>query len=138
MATASQLKELAELRLKEAQALFDAGLYDGCVYLCGYVVELALKVRVCKALNVGDYPEFEIPNAFRTRNFDHLKLLAGLRKEIAGGNPALLANWSTAIEWKPEWRYLPAGSSNRAKAEKILNAVKEAPNGVFTWLQARW
>ncbi len=42
MATRDQLRELAELRLREAETLFAAELYDGCVYLCGYVVEAAL------------------------------------------------------------------------------------------------
>lgn len=46
MATREELQQLARLRLREAEALFAAGLYDGCVYLCGYVVELALKARM--------------------------------------------------------------------------------------------
>jgi HEPN domain-containing protein len=42
MATYQQLKDLALLRLREAEALFEAGLYDGAKYLSGYAVELAL------------------------------------------------------------------------------------------------
>ncbi|MDG6028095.1 MAG: HEPN domain-containing protein [Candidatus Brocadia sp.] len=41
----------------EAKALFDKGLYDGSCYLAGYVIELALKARVCKILDMTDYPE---------------------------------------------------------------------------------
>jgi hypothetical protein len=43
MTTRQQLPDLAYLRLQEAEVLFAADLYDGCVYLCGYVIELALK-----------------------------------------------------------------------------------------------
>ena len=43
MPTRQELKALSELRLKEAEALFGSGLYDGTVYLAGYVIELALK-----------------------------------------------------------------------------------------------
>jgi hypothetical protein len=40
--TRQELKKLANLRLKEAEALFDAQLYEGAAYLCGYAVEMAL------------------------------------------------------------------------------------------------
>jgi hypothetical protein len=57
MANRKQLKQLATIRLREAEALFAAGLYDGCAYLCGYIIELALKARICRLLNLSDYPE---------------------------------------------------------------------------------
>jgi len=138
MATGDELKSLAELRLKEAVSLFDAGFYDGCVYLCGYVLELALKARICSVLGVSDYPDAEMPQAFRSHNFDHLLLLSGLRGELNAGNPALLANWSTATDWKPEWRYRKAGSVDSAKAQDVLDAIQIDPDGVLTWLRRRW
>jgi len=33
------LQELSKVRLKEARALLDFGLYDGAYYLAGYAVE---------------------------------------------------------------------------------------------------
>ena len=50
MPTRQELKKLAKIRLLEAKALFDKGLYDGACYLAGYVVALALKARICKVL----------------------------------------------------------------------------------------
>ncbi len=38
MPTRNELKELAKLRLEEAETLFNACLYDGTVYICGYVI----------------------------------------------------------------------------------------------------
>jgi HEPN domain-containing protein len=55
--TRSELKALAELRLEEAEALFEAGCYNGAVYLAGYVVELALKARICRLLDSQEYPD---------------------------------------------------------------------------------
>jgi HEPN domain-containing protein len=74
MATRKQLQELAQLRLQEAEALLAAGLYDGCAYMCGYVVELALKARICATLNVAEYPDNRkgLRDAFRTHVFDDL------------------------------------------------------------------
>ena len=53
MASRKQLQDLARLRMREAETLFETGLYDGAAYLCGYVVESALEARICKLLAVG-------------------------------------------------------------------------------------
>ena len=136
MATREELRELAGLRLREAQALFAAGLYDGCVYLCGYAVELALKARICAVLDIAEYPEKR--QYFKTHDFDELMLLAGLQREITTANAALLQNWSIATQWKPEWRYQPVGTYDRPEAEKVLEAINAEPDGVLKYLARRW
>jgi HEPN domain-containing protein len=140
MATRKDLQELARLRLEEAEALFAAGLYDGCAYLCGYVVELALKARICATLGVDEYPEkgTRLREAFRTHDFDDLKLLAGMEHEFSAARPALLSNWSIASKWKPERRYDRPGSYDRVQAEQILNAVRAKPDGVLECISSRW
>ena len=81
MPTRRDLQKLAKLRLREAEHLERKGLYDGCVYLCGYVVEFALKARICRVLGLSSYPdEKEVGRVFKTHNFDVLKLLAGLEE----------------------------------------------------------
>lgn len=141
MATRDELRALAALRLEEAEALFEARLYDGCVYLCGYVVELALKAVICNVLGVQDYPDKRsgrIGEAFKTHDFDDLRLLAGLQNESALSVGPVFVNWSTATEWKPDVRYRPVGHFDRAKAESVLEAVRGQPHGVLTWLRQRW
>jgi hypothetical protein len=78
MATYQQLKDLAHLRLREAEALFAAELYDGAKYLSGYVVELALKARICRVLDVDDYAMTQTGT-----DMDHDALIAGLKKVAA-------------------------------------------------------
>jgi HEPN domain-containing protein len=137
MATREELKELARLRLREAESLYAARLFDGCVYLCGYVVELALKARICAILGVSDYPDKRAH--FKTHDFDELKLLAGMQQEVTvATNPVLFQNWSIATEWKPEWRYQPAGTYQRPDAERVLEAIKVDPNGVLVCISQRW
>lgn len=128
MVTREQLRALALLRLREAQALFDAGLFDGCVYLCGHVVELALKARICATLGVNEYPEkgSRLKDAFRTHDFDDLKLPAGMESEFTAIRPVLLSNWSIASKWKPELRYDAPGSCTRVDAEEVLTAIQRA------------
>lgn len=45
-AVRSDFIQLVDLRLDEAKILLDHGKWDGAYYLAGYVVELALKVRI--------------------------------------------------------------------------------------------
>lgn len=138
MPTRSELKTLARLRLKEAECLYRSGFYNGCVYLCGYVVECALKARICKVLNLDEYPADELKFS-KTHDFDVLKLLAGLKKDLApGSNQELWENWSVATRWKPELRYQPPGQNNQETAGEVIDSIKVSPNGVLTWLAKRW
>jgi hypothetical protein len=55
MPTRNDLKELAKLRLAEAETLYHAGYYDGATYLCGYAVEFALKATLDTAVNTSPF-----------------------------------------------------------------------------------
>jgi HEPN domain-containing protein len=134
------LKKLARLRLKEAEQLYQRRLYDGCVYLCGYVIECALKARICRFLGLTTYPtEGEHGRIFKTHNFGILKLLGGLEGEITiTKNKVLFENWSAVAKWDPEQRYARAGSCDRKRAAEVLASIKDKPNGVFAWLTKRW
>lgn len=96
MATRKQLKDLSALRLREAETLFKQGLYDGARYLLGYVVELALKARICRVLDLQDYPDIgQLRRMYATHDLDQLLTLAGLRRKLTLGNPMLFDNWIT-------------------------------------------
>lgn len=140
MTTRNELKQLAAVRLREAEALFAAGLYDGSAYLCGYVVELALKARICRLLDISDYPDKgDLKRVYAVHNLDQLLILAGLRKKLTPANQALFTNWSIAVPWKPEQnRYAAVGSTTQKDAEDILMAIKGRPNGILTWIKKYW
>jgi HEPN domain-containing protein len=127
------------LRLDEAEALYGAGCYDGCAYLCGYVVELALKAAVCSTLGVPEYPEkgSRLRESFKTHDFDDLKLLAGMEQAFTA-NPTLLASWSVASKWKPERRYETKGTYGQVAAKAILDAVRDYPDGVLACISSHW
>lgn len=136
--TRKQLQDLAKLRLREAEVLYDAGLYDGSIYLAGYAVELALKARICRLLRLTDYP-VNVGSSFKVHDFEQLKVLAGLKSEIDfNKNAELYDNWSKAILWDPEQRYEPPGRYTAITAKTILDSIREKPNGVLTWLSKRW
>lgn len=139
MATRRELKDLALLRLREAEALFAAELYDGAVYLCGYAVELALKARICRLLGTDEYPSTgEYKRVYAVHDLRQLLFLAGLSSKMNAGNQPLFANWSVTAPWDPESRYRPAGSVSRQDALEILNAIRDPRDGVLRWLKKQW
>lgn len=139
MPTRAEFKQLAKLRLREAETLFSAGLYDGAAYLCGYAVEFALKARICKLLGLNEYPETgRLKTAYAVHDFNQLLILSGLQPKLDPGNADLFTNWSVATPWTPERRYQPKGSFNKTAAKEILDAVSSNPNGVLKWIMRYW
>ena len=122
----AELRKIAEERLKDAEALLAAGRYDGAIYLGGYVVELALKSRICIALNWKGFPqtrsEFQKYLSFKTHDLDVLLSLSGAEETIKTG---YLAEWSAVATWDPEARYNPIGSADKNNAELLLESAKK-------------
>lgn len=125
MISKSELNKLAKARLKDAKVLFDAKRYDGAVYICGYVIELSLKLRICKTLNWEGFPstnsEFQDFRSFKTHNLDVLLALSGVEEKI---KTKYLSEWSAIIIWDPEARYNPIGSIEKSDAELMINSAK--------------
>lgn len=134
MATRQQLKELALLRRTEAQALFDAKLYDGARYLAGYVLELALKARICRLLDFEEYPDTgDLRRLYATHNLDQLLKLSGLSRKLSLDG-ALFESWSTVASWNPEYRYDVPGRSKPEDIRDILAAIDQ----VLRWIRKHW
>lgn len=134
--TRLEIQDLANLRLEEAEALFAAGKFDGCVYLCGYVAELALKAAICKILDLTEYPESR--PAFKVHHFDDLSLLAGLQGSISSLPKPLGSNWLLITRWDTRFRYAPRHTYNQSDALDWLDALRHPVNGVLIWLQTKW
>src|SRR5207253_7216081 len=112
MATRKQLKHLALLRRREAQVLYEAALYDGSRYLAGYVLELALKARICRVLDFEKYPDVgEFRRLYASHDLDQLLKLSGLSRKLSLQEKRLFDSWSTAALWKPERRYDVPGTA---------------------------
>lgn len=136
-----ELKEISLKRLKEVKALYDKGLYDGAKYLSGYVVETALKARICKILD-SDYPETgEISKSYLTHKIDHLVKLGGLQKildQALNSNLNFKLNWSLVTGWSEALRYKPIGSSTQTHVQDLITALEDKQDGVLTWIKKRW
>ena len=121
----ADLRNIASERLKDAEGLLAAARYDGGMYLGGYVVELALKGRICVTPDWKGFPhtgvEFQNHKSFKTHNLDVLLSLTGLENKIKSQH---LAEWSAVAAWDPEARYNPIGSATKGDAELLVEAAK--------------
>jgi hypothetical protein len=148
MPTKKQFKDLANLRIKEAEALYSAGLYDGAYYLAGYAMELALKARICKILKINDYPDRQnFAKAYKIHSILDLIYLAGLDTDFrtkmtnpsTGVSTPFGNNWTTLLSrWNESKRYDSKGSISQSTARDFLDALQNTPDGFLTWLKTKW
>lgn len=121
----SDLKRIANERLIDAEALYRADRFDGATYLCGYVIEIVLKLRICKTLKWEGFPErnreFEGLLSFKTHDFDNLLRLSGLERKI---KQSYLSEWSTVKTWTPESRYNRVALLNKSQLARRRSGVQ--------------
>ena len=143
--TGTELKQLTQLRLKEANALCDKQLYDGSCYLAGYCIELALKAAICKRMgtpNFFDSIKPETARAFKIHNLEELVTLAGLRTQFnlqINNNIQFQNNWSTikiTINWSEQLRYQMG--KNQLDTQAMLSALTDTQNGILPWIKKHW
>lgn len=126
MITRTDLIKIARERLKDAEVLLAAGRYDGAIYLGGYVVEIALKNRICKTLKWSGFPqtrsEFQNYQSFKIHDLDVLLSLSGVETKVKTN---YIAEWSAVATWNPEARYNPVGRASKTDAELMIEAAKK-------------
>ena len=66
------LQALADAKIKEAQALYRSGRYDGACYLAGYAVECALKACIAKRTKKHDFPDKDFAKRVQQRRMGFL------------------------------------------------------------------
>jgi len=134
---------IAKARLKDANALLDKKRWAAAYYLCGYVLECALKA--CLLRHLGEsaalFSDTEYPRRLmgcRTHDLGLLVNLAGLDAafgQARGLNPNLQAYWAQAKDWNEASRY---EDRTEAEAKALFEAVSHSSDGVFKWFQAHW
>lgn len=132
MLTRAELQRIAQARLADADALHQAGRYDGAVYLGGYAVEVGLKHRICVTLNWAEYPlinrEFEGLQSLKTHALPILLRLSGIEVLV---KTAYATDWSVVSAWNPESRYAPVGWSNQLRSGLFIDATRRLLNTVL-------
>lgn len=126
MISLEDLRKTAKAHFQDSEILLENKRYNGAIYLCGYAVEIALKLKICKTLRWTGFPENkrEFTNfaSFKTHNLDVLLQLSGKEKSIKGSH---LADWSIIAQWDPEVRYKSVASAKKIDAQHMILASKE-------------
>lgn len=123
------LEELGEVRLRDANVLYERERYGATVYLAGYAVECYLKAAICARLAwEALYPTFKI------HDLDVLLLHTGLASEIAKAPDVEQSFRQIVGVWKMEGRdnirYMAPGSLTKNNAQDFLQWVQGARVGV--------
>lgn len=125
MITTKDLKLLATARLADSEMLYLQHRYDAASYLCGYVVELALKARVCKTLKWPGFPEtnkeFQGYQCLKTHDLAILLDFSGIKPKI---QTQCSAQWFIISSWSPEDRYQLVGSFSKDLTRDRIEAAK--------------
>jgi HEPN domain-containing protein len=132
------LRDLALLRVKEAQVLLNNSCWPGTYYLAGYAVECALKACIARETERYDFPDRARVNSSYTHSLVTLVRVANLHaalRDAMDRQPELASNWNAVREWSEESRY---ERRSEADATTLLNAVKDRRNGVLAWLKKHW
>lgn len=118
------LRELVDQKLKDADVLIANRRYASAIYIAGYAIELALKLKVCKIFKfVQGFPENKAEFIFYQNSVKSQSLLAGTITQIkdirnhdlnkllfySGVEYQLRLNflneWNLVVGWDPEMRY---------------------------------
>jgi hypothetical protein len=135
----AHFQQLAAVRLREAESLLAAGLWDGAYYLAGYVVECGLKACILARIEregvIFAASGKKFSEQCGTHDLVDLLKLAGLLPVLnaaMASDPDLQSNWSAAIAWSETSRYTRTAE---ADARSLLAAVADPAHGVWSWIQ---
>lgn len=131
-------RELAVLRLRDAEVLFANGSWAGAYYIAGYSVECAFKACIAKRTERHEFPELRKVRSSYTHDLAELLRVANLAEHLAEAmrrEPRLASNWAFVTEWSEEARY---EQRSEADAGALIRAIQDRQFGVLAWLRKHW
>ena len=134
----TDLQNLAEERLADAEVLLANRRFGGAYYLAGYVIECALKACIAKLTKPEDFYDKDLAKRVFVHDLARLTDLARLSavmKPLSESDPEFEANWARVNEWSEESRY---ESHSEEEATTMLAAVSDPDHGVLRCLRRYW
>ncbi|MCC6357412.1 MAG: HEPN domain-containing protein [Phycisphaerales bacterium] len=133
-----ELRQLSEIRYKEASALYRAKCYGGAYYLAGYSVECALKACIARKTRRNDFPDKKFANEVWTHDLTDLLRSAGLKAAHQHESARSLqfnAFWTLVKDWSEASRY---ELRRMSEARELLRALDDPKDGVLRWVRKHW
>ncbi len=151
MRTRENVILLAEKKLESSEILFNSDCSDDAYYLAGYALELFLKVRICKNLNIPNFYDFEnaknwsltesrekrinedyLYKPFKVHHYFQLFILSGLYLEFKsefGTDLSLKYAWQSVYDWDESSRYKQGNDKQEVK--EFIDSIKN----IMIWLR---
>lgn len=133
-----ELQALANIRMREARALYKAGEFSGAYYLIGYAVECGLKACIEKKFKRHDFPDKKVAIGAHTHKLSDLCSLADLnspRLLLEQADPLFRKNWNLTTGWSEESRYKVL---DKRTCGDLMDATMERSHGVMPWIKRHW
>ncbi len=125
---AATLREAYEERKAEYDALRAGGRWSGAILYAGTLLELALKLVMCKHLGVAN-----LPTIFQVHDLDLLLCCSG-KESLVGSNANLRTNFLLIHKrWSMTLRYEGA-TKTQQHADEFHQALFDSSHGVITFL----
>jgi HEPN domain-containing protein len=132
----TDLQNLAEERLGDAQALFASSRYGGAYYIVGYAVECGLKACIAKLTRAEDFYDKNLAKNIFKHDLEELANHARLEiKQLGVADSVFAANWSQVKDWSEESRY---EAHTKTEAEQMIKAVLDPDHEVMQCIRRYW
>jgi hypothetical protein len=135
-----ELRQLAEDRVLDAEALLNAARWSGAYYLAGYAVECGLKA--CVLAFVERTGQIFRDKDFSRKCFTHklielidLADLRGAHNDLLKSNSAFSRFWADVDEWTEASRYQ---QKTESETRLLCVAITSDPDGVLSWIRTKW
>lgn len=123
------------MRITEAKALRDVGLFHGAYYLAGYTIEFAFKAILCKQFLREVMPDKAFLDSIYKHDLKGLLAASALGDDLKSQSPTRQGFWVTVVEWSEKSRYV---LKTQADAENLIKAVDDEGDGILEWLRSKW
>lgn len=153
MNSAQEIKELAYLRLSEAEILCANAKYDGAFYLAGYSVELMLKAKICEHFRIDNLFDkqactiqgiSDLRKVVETHDINLLLILTGLENKFRDAKidniklrntyRFFMASTGNKSDWNEQVRYLPVNSKTEENVKEFINLLNDE-EGLLKWIE---
>jgi len=91
------LRNLADVRLKDAKLLLDNGQYGGAYYLAGYAVECTLQAVIAARTRPREFPDLALARKFYTHDLKDLLDTSGMKPAWIKSLPKIRTFETTGI-----------------------------------------
>lgn len=134
MRSPEEIDKIADNKIIDAEKILTSNNHwstNNARYLAGYAIELTLKAKICRHLEMPELFSKEkagkddVSFPFRSHNLDNLLIYAGLKRKHSEAleDAEHYKMWQLVVNWKTNLRYI-AQNCEHSRGTDFLKAVK--------------